>query len=101
MTKPTLTIPINHDLGNQAQAVLDNYGLDINSAVNLYLAHIAQNNATPFELNKAKGTIKKWTYGNNIFEPEELVPSSLVKAAGIDNWDEEGFAYYYIEEEEQ
>ena len=44
MAKPILTIPINHDLGNQAQAVFNDMGLDIVTVVNYILWQIVNNN---------------------------------------------------------
>jgi len=35
---------------------------------------------------------KPWT-ASDIWESEELIPSSLVKAAGLQDWDKDGFAY--------
>ena len=43
MAKPSLTIPINSDLGNQAQAVFNDMGLDIATVVDYLLRQIVHN----------------------------------------------------------
>ena len=42
MTKPSLAIPINPDLGNQALAVLNDMGLDIVTAIDYFLRQAIQ-----------------------------------------------------------
>ena len=59
MTKPTLTIPVNRDLGNQAQAVFNDMGLDIVTAVTIFLENIVQKEPMCFEMVKSKKNIGK------------------------------------------
>jgi len=42
MSEPSLAIPINDDIGIRAQAVFDDLGLDIVTAVNRFLEQIAR-----------------------------------------------------------
>ena len=53
MTKQNLAIPVNRDLGHQAQAVLNDMGLDIITAVEYFLQQVVhkqtpQTNTTDF-----------------------------------------------------
>ena len=46
MNKPNLTIPINPDLGNQAQAVFNDMGLDIVTAIDCFLRQAIQDKSS-------------------------------------------------------
>ncbi|MCL1883108.1 MAG: hypothetical protein FWF81_05060 [Defluviitaleaceae bacterium] len=46
MTKQNLTIPINPDLGNQAQAVFNDMGLDIVTAIDCFLRQAIQDKSS-------------------------------------------------------
>ena len=61
MAKPTLTIPVNRDLGNQAQAVFNDMGLDIVTAVNIFLEHIVQKEPMCYEMVQTKQNTYKPT----------------------------------------
>ena len=46
MTKPNLAIPINPDLGTQAQSVFSDMGLDITTVVDYFLRQVVHNKGT-------------------------------------------------------
>ena len=56
MAKQSLTISINRELGNQAQAVFNDMGLDIATVVDYFLRQIVHNNGITTNPNHANAT---------------------------------------------
>jgi len=69
MAKTSLAIPINPDIGNQAQLVCKEMGLDIITAIDYFLRQIVHNRAAiPFDAmlaqaSETKGKGKPVIYG--------------------------------------
>ena len=54
MANSNLSISVNSELKEQAQAVLDDLGLDMTTAFNLFLRQIIYKEAIPFEIARPK-----------------------------------------------
>ena len=96
-----LQVRLDDKLKSDADNVFSSMGLDISTAVRMFLTAAVETRSLPFEVKAHTSSAnprKMWVDDHNIMEPWELVPSSLVKAAGLDGWDEEGFVYYYDNE---
>jgi DNA-damage-inducible protein J len=53
MASANINVRTNGELKARAQAVLNGLGMDMSSAINLYLAQIVNKNGIPFELTLA------------------------------------------------
>lgn len=52
MAKVATTITIDSDIKKQAQELLADFGLDLSTAVNIFLRQTVRENAIPFEITK-------------------------------------------------
>ena len=96
-----LQVRLDDKLKSDADNVFSSMGLDTSTAVRMFLTAAVETRSLPFEVKAHKSSVKSgkvWVDENDIMDSWELVPSSLVKAAGLDGWDEEGFVYYYDNE---
>ena len=56
MSETNITINTDSELKSKAQAVLDDLGLDMSTAVNIFLKQLVNKEAMPFEIDKSKIT---------------------------------------------
>lgn len=54
----TITIRIDSETKKQAKKVLDNLGLDLSSAINIYLKQIVKKEAIPFTIDNSRVGVK-------------------------------------------
>ncbi|MCL1820536.1 MAG: type II toxin-antitoxin system RelB/DinJ family antitoxin [Oscillospiraceae bacterium] len=54
-----VTININSELEAKAKSVFADLGLDMSTAINIYLAQVVYREAIPFEISKSKTANKK------------------------------------------
>lgn len=52
MAKTTTTITIDSDIKAQAQALLADFGLDLSTAINIFLRQTVRENAIPFSISR-------------------------------------------------
>jgi len=52
MSETNINIHTDSELKSRAQAVLDDLGLDMTTAINVYLSQIVYRQAIPFEISK-------------------------------------------------
>lgn len=51
-TKTTTTITIDSDIKTQAQELLSDFGLDLSTAINIFLRQTIRENAIPFNISR-------------------------------------------------
>jgi len=59
MTATNINICVGGELGARAQLVLADLGLDVPTAVNMFLTQVVDSGAIPFEMDEAKTMSKK------------------------------------------
>jgi DNA-damage-inducible protein J len=59
MAVSKININADSELGEKVQLILDDFGLDISTAVNIFFKQIVYKEAIPFEINKTKIVNKK------------------------------------------
>ena len=59
MTATNVNICVGGELEARAQSVLANVGLDVSTAVNIFLTQVVDRGAVPFEMDGAKTEQKK------------------------------------------
>lgn len=52
MAKTTTTITIDSDIKTQAQELLADFGLDLSTAINIFLRQTVRENAIPFSISR-------------------------------------------------
>lgn len=52
MAKTTATITIDSDIKAQAQELFADFGLDLSTAINIFLRQTVRENAIPFEISR-------------------------------------------------
>jgi len=90
MPNTTLTIRVDSEIKQQAQSILSDIGLDMTSAINVYLRKIIQHEGIPFELKRTPYNeetmqiIEEANRGKNLCGPFESV-SELMEALDADD----------------
>ena len=59
METTNINIRTNSELKSQAQEVLAGLGLDMSTAINIFLRQVVYREAIPFEINKPKDAVAK------------------------------------------
>ena len=59
MTTTDITIPMDNELKSQTQAVLDNLGIDIATAINVFFRHVVQEETLPFDIDKNRECLRQ------------------------------------------
>ena len=54
-----VTIPMDNELKAQAQAVLDNLGLDISTAINVFFRHVVHKETLPFDIDENRERLRQ------------------------------------------
>jgi len=54
MTATNINVRTDSELKSKAQAILDDLGLDLSTAINVFLKQIVYKEAIPFEIDKSK-----------------------------------------------
>ncbi len=84
MTSPTTTMRIDEDVKRKAKPILDELGLNISSATNLFLRAVVRCNGLPFDLRLSEGS----SVAAGDFVAEYLAPlmsdRNAVNRAGCD-----------------
>jgi len=89
MTATSVNICVGGELEARAQSVLANWGLDVPTAVNIFLTQVVDRETLPFEVDEAKAVRKKppkrggWEgktwMAEDFDEPLELLPEKPAK----------------------
>jgi len=58
MSEISINVSTDSELKIKAQTVLDDLGLDMGTAINIFLKQVVYKEAIPFEINKPKTAIK-------------------------------------------
>lgn len=91
------TVRINDDIKKEVMPILDDLGLSLSEAINIFLHQIKLNNGIPFQL-KRKGIIElNDGYGSYICEYGHLHDYSKINFDAIIN-DTDGKIYNNVEE---
>ncbi len=90
MPNTTLTIRVDSEIKQQVQSILSDIGLDMTSAINVYLRKIIQHEGIPFELKRTPYNeetmqiIEEANRGENLCGPFESV-AELMEALDADD----------------